>query len=144
MEITKYDADHNSKENKGKEILQKNSFFNDLVKLMKNTEFKNFYNKYFHDWSDIQTMIFYMKLYSTIEFEYERRFKNQINDEIMTYTLHHVMSNNETRKVAMGLFHDFRDLVHNKTYDFRTLIQFNNENGKLLLTTDNYETKREK
>jgi hypothetical protein len=144
MEITKYNADYTSKENKGKEILQKNSFFNDLVKLMKNAEFKTFYNKYFHDWSDIQTMIFYMKLYTTVEFEYERRFKKQINDEIMTYTLHHVMSNNETRKVAMELFRDFRDLVHSKTYDFRTLIQFNNESGNLLLTNDTYETKTEK
>lgn len=129
MEITKY----NSKEETGKDILQKNSFFNDLVKLMKNTEFKEFYNKYFHDWTDIQTMIFYMKLYSTIEYEYNRRFNNNISDELMTYTLHSVMCNKETRKVAMKLFRDFKELVHSNTYDFRTLIQFNDDTNSLLI-----------
>tara|TARA_Y100000992_G_C21231867_1_gene475918 strand:+ start:75 stop:470 length:396 start_codon:yes stop_codon:yes gene_type:complete len=129
MEITKY----NSKEETGKDILQKNSFFNDLVKLMKNTEFKEFYNKYFHDWTDIQTMIFYMKLYSTIEYEYNRRFNNNISDELMTYTLHSVMCNKETRKVAMKLFRDFKELVHSNTYDFRTLIQFNDDTNNLLI-----------
>lgn len=129
MEITKY----NSKEETGKDILQKNSFFNDLVKLMKNTEFKEFYNKYFHDWTDIQTMIFYMKLYSTIEYEYNRRFNNNISDELMTYTLHNVMCNKETRKVAMKLFRDFKELVHSNTYDFRTLIQFNDDTNNLLI-----------
>lgn len=129
MEITKY----NSKEETGKDILQKNGFFNDLVKLMKNTEFKEFYNKYFHDWTDIQTMIFYMKLYSTIEYEYNRRFNNNISDELMTYTLHNVMCNKETRKVAMKLFRDFKELVHSNTYDFRTLIQFNDDTNNLLI-----------
>ena len=129
MEITKY----NSKEETGKNILQKNGFFNDLVKLMKNTEFKEFYNKYFHDWTDIQTMIFYMKLYSTIEYEYNRRFNHDISDELMTYTLHNIMCNTETRKIAMKLFRDFKELHHSNTYDFRTLIQFNDNTNNLLI-----------
>lgn len=113
-------------ETKGAEILTTNPFFKDLIGIMKNTEFKNFYSKYFKDWTDIQTMIFYMKLYTTIEYEYNSRFSNQINDNLMTYTLHNVMTNTNTRSVAMSLFRDFKDLNHSRTYDFRTLIQFNN------------------
>ena len=113
-------------ETKGAEILTTNPFFKDLIGIMKNTEFKNFYSKYFKDWTDIQTMIFYMKLYTTIEYEYNSRFSNQINDNLMTYTLHNVMANTNTRSVAMSLFRDFKDLNHSRTYDFRTLIQFNN------------------
>ena len=113
-------------ETKGAEILTNNPFFKDLIGIMKNTEFKNFYSKYFKDWTDIQTMIFYMKLYTTIEYEYNSRFSNQINDNLMTYTLHNVMTNTNTRSVAMSLFRDFKDLNHSRTYDFRTLIQFNN------------------
>ena len=115
-------------ETKGAEILTTNPFFKDLIGIMKNTEFKNFYSKYFKDWTDIQTMIFYMKLYTTIEYEYNSRFSTQISDNLMTYTLHNVMTNTNTRSVAMSLFRDFKDLNHSRTYDFRTLIQFNNIN----------------
>jgi hypothetical protein len=118
----------NKNEKKGAELLTTNSFFKDLIGIMKNTEFKNFYSKYFKDWTDIQTMIFYMKLYTTIEYEYNSRFSTQISDNLMTYTLHNVMTNTNTRSVAMSLFRDFKDLNHSRTYDFRTLIQFNNIN----------------
>jgi hypothetical protein len=120
-------------ETKGAEILTTNPFFKDLIGIMKNTEFKNFYSKYFKDWTDIQTMIFYMKLYTTIEYEYNSRFSNQINDNLMTYTLHNVMTNTNTRSVAMSLFRDFKDLNHSRTYDFRTLIQFDSINNNTLL-----------
>ena len=122
-------------ETKGAEILTTNPFFKDLIGIMKNTEFKNFYYKYFKDWTDIQTMIFYMKLYTTIEYEYNSRFSNQINDNLMTYTLHNVMTNTNMRRMAMSLFRDFKDLNHSRTYDFRTLIQFDsiNNNNTLLI-----------
>jgi len=121
-------------ETKGAEILTTNPFFKDLIGIMKNTEFKNFYSKYFKDWTDIQTMIFYMKLYTTIEYEYNSRFSKQIGDNLMTYTLHNVMTNTNTRSVAMSLFRDFRDLNHSRTYDFRTLIQFDSiDNNNTLL-----------
>jgi len=118
----------NKNEKKGGELLKTNPFFKDLIGIMKNTDFKNFYSKYFKDWTDIQTMIFYMKLYTTIEYEYNSRFSTQISDNLMTYTLHNVMTNTNTRSVAMSLFRDFKDLNHSRTYDFRTLIQFNNIN----------------
>ncbi len=54
----------------GSKILKENHFFKEFISLMNNTEFKQFYDTYFNDWSDIQTMIFYMKLHSTIEYEY--------------------------------------------------------------------------
>ena len=57
-------------ERKGGEILNENKFFSDLCSMMKNVEFLKFYDEYLKDWSDIQCMIFYMKLYTTIDFEY--------------------------------------------------------------------------
>ena len=42
-------------------------FIGDLVKLMRNPEFKDFYDRYFRDWNDIQSMVFFMKLYSSVE-----------------------------------------------------------------------------
>lgn len=57
MEIT-----HPNNNSNGSNILKENKFFRDFISLMNNTEFKYFYDTYFHDWTDIQTMIFYMKL----------------------------------------------------------------------------------
>ena len=47
-------------------IKKTNPFFKDLINIMNNSEFKQFYNKYFNDWSDIQAMVFFMKLYCLI------------------------------------------------------------------------------
>lgn len=92
----------------GKNILKENIFFKDFTSLMRNQEFKKFYNEYFNDWSDIQTMIFYMKLYSIIEDLYFKRYNSNISDELMTYTLHKIITTKETRQLSMKLFRIFQ------------------------------------
>ena len=111
-------------EKKGTKILQTNSFFQDLCRLMKNNDFRNFYDTYFNDWSEIQVMIFYMKLYSTIQYEYQKRYNSEISDTLMTYMLHKIMTTSESRKYAFELFQNFKDIDHNKTQEFRNLLTF--------------------
>jgi len=93
----------------GSRILQKNNFFSDLVNLMENKEFKFFYEKYFNDWTDIETMIFYMKLYQSITNEYYERFEKEISKEIITYMMQKIMSNENMRKVAIYCFRKYKD-----------------------------------
>lgn len=109
---------------RGSELLESNKFFADLTKLMKNLDFRKVYNEYFINWSDIQVMIFYMKLYSTIETEYYRRYSNAIQDETMVYMLHQIMSNSSMRKYALSLFSNFKEnsIISNKS--FCNLIDF--------------------
>jgi len=108
----------------GSSILESNKFFNDLCSLMKNREFINFYDEYFKDWSDIQCMIFYMKLYMTIEYEYKQRYNIEITDNIMAYMLRQIMSTNKTRCFALDMFKDFKDVCHANTGSFRSLLNF--------------------
>ena len=132
--VNKYEP----QEKEGKKILKKNDFFQDFTSLMRNSEFRNFYNQYFKDWSDIQTMIFYMKMYSTIEEIYFIKYHEHISDELMTYTLHKIITTNETRKAAIELFKEFKgennELIVNKKRitSFEALIDFES-NKKLLL-----------
>jgi hypothetical protein len=132
--VNKYE----SQEKEGKKILKKNDFFQDFTSLMRNSEFRNFYNQYFKDWSDIQTMIFYMKMYSTVEEIYFIKYHEHISDELMTYTLHKIITTNETRKAAIELFKEFKgennELIVNKKRitSFEALIDFES-NKKLLL-----------
>ena len=109
---------------KGKKILSQNTFFQDLCSLMKNTEFKSFYAKYFNEWSEIECMIFYMKLYSTIEYEYKLRCNNDISDELMTYMLHKIMTTSKIRAIAFDLFKNYKSIDHNASQNFRNLLQF--------------------
>ena len=111
----------------GKKILHKNDFFRKLMNLMNSKEFNDFYDSYFKDWSDIETIVFYIKLYKTIDYEYTRRFNEEINDEIMTYMLYNVMNNNDMRKLALEKFQDFKDnknIDMDKTSELRYLFDF--------------------
>ena len=112
-------------ESKGAKILKHNAFFSDLCNLMKNVEFVKFYDTYFHDWSDIECMIFYMKLYSTIDNEYKNRFNSKISDASMTFMLHKVMSNSKSRAFAFDLFHNYKTQYgHKSTEGFCKLLEF--------------------
>jgi hypothetical protein len=119
----------NKVKQEGEKILKKNDFFRKLMNLMNSAEFNDFYDSYFKDWSDIETIVFYIKLYKTIDYEYSRRFNEDIDDEIMTYMLYNVMNNNETRKLALEKFRDFKDhknIDMSKTAELRYLFDFSN------------------
>ena len=120
-----------------KNILKKNKFFKYFKSLMRNVEFRDFYQNYFKDWSDIQTMIFYMKIYSTVEEIYYTKYKQNISDELMTYVLHQIITTTETRKVAVELFKNFKgeksDIVdRTKLTYFESLIDFDKKNTMLI------------
>ena len=111
-------------EKKGVKILQTNQFFNDLCGIMKSAEFVRFYDEYFNDWSDVQCMVFYMKLYSTIKYEYYNRFHKLITDGVMTYMLQKIMSDADTRRFALNLFNDYKEHTHTTTLPFRSMLTF--------------------
>ena len=102
-----------------------NPFFGKLVALMNNPEFRDFYNSYFTDWNEIQSMVFFMKLYSTIEYEYQDRFNQPISEKEMTNMLTQVMHHGDTRRYALDLFQEFKSTIdYDKTKQFRSLLAF--------------------
>lgn len=111
-------------EKKDNEI--QNPFFKDLVTIMSNPQFRHFYNTYFTDWNEIESMVFFMKLYSTIEYEYQQRFNLRISEKEMACILANVMQNSVTRQYALDLFKEFKSTVdYKKTKQFRSLLAFN-------------------
>ena len=114
-----------SENKKGEEILKTNPFFKNLCSIMKNKEFRQFYEQYLQSWNDVECMIFYMKLYSTIEYEFKERYNMNITDDLMTYTLHEIMSTPQLRKTAFALFKAYeKDLTVSQTKPLRTLLTF--------------------
>tara|TARA_Y100000591_G_C21408445_1_gene486366 strand:+ start:132 stop:554 length:423 start_codon:yes stop_codon:yes gene_type:complete len=122
----------------GSKMLKTNPFFKDFTSIMRNEEFKQFYNNYFKDWSDIQTMIFYMKLYTTIEQSYYSKYQSPISDELMTYTLHKIITTKEIRSVAIELFKGFKGekltiLSPEKLENFNLLLDFDTTKKILMI-----------
>ena len=81
-------------------------------------------------------MIFYMKIYSTIEDLYYNQYNIKINDELMTYTLHKIITTTETRKAAVELFKNFKGeaIDSSKLIIFKSMINFKlySQNNKLI------------
>lgn len=112
-------------EQKGGKIRRNNPFFKNLCSIMKDKEFRKFYDKYFQSWNDVECMVFYMKLYDTIEYEFKERYDRNISDDLMTYTLHEIMSTPQLRKTAFALFKTYeKDLTVSQSKPLRTLLTF--------------------
>ncbi len=118
---------------KGEKIYNKNPFFQDLIGIMNNVEFRDFYTKYFNDWSDIQTMVFYMKLYKAIEYGYKSHFQENIDSELMTYVLHKIMTTSSMRRRAMDIFNTFKESSLSDHEMFCQLIDFQALHNDILL-----------
>lgn len=105
---------------KGENILEENNFFNGLETIMQNVEFRTFYDKYFKDYSDIKTVVLYMKLYETIEIEYKKINGIDIEKEFLAYMMKELMCDNTMRKNIIKLFNDFtnNNNSHNKNNKF--------------------------
>lgn len=100
----------------GKVILQENNFFKELNMTMENNDFKIFYEKYFKNFSDIKTIILYMKLYETIQKEYKEKNGQDIEKEFLAYIMTELMSDEISRKNIISSFNNFSEGNNNKKY----------------------------
>lgn len=56
----------------GKKEICDNPFFSFLDKLMTNAELRQYIDKYFGDWTDVETTIMFIKLYQNVEAEFKK------------------------------------------------------------------------
>lgn len=103
---------------KGKQILQENDFFADLDYIMSDNSFRSFYSKYFKDYTDIKTVLLYMKLYETIQVEYKERHNKDIDKELLAYMMKELMCNENSRKKIVESFNNFIENTNNGNKKF--------------------------
>lgn len=80
----------------------KNKFFEDLYLLMNNNLFREFFNKYFTSWDEINTIILYLKLYETIEYFYRQKYNKNINKNHINILLYNLFINSILRKIILN------------------------------------------
>lgn len=96
-------------------------FFNDLYKLMNNKVFRDFYNKYFLNWDDINTTLMYFKTFETIEFLFYSRYNRKIKKNEILFLLNKIFKNKFTRKIAINKFNLYKNTC-DKYINFNNMI----------------------
>jgi hypothetical protein len=95
--------------NEGKKIIESNEFFSDLEAVMNTAEFRTFYDKYFKDFNDIKTALMFMKLYESLEKEYEAKYSSQIPGPVIVYIMKEIMSDSGMRMEVINSYKEFID-----------------------------------
>ena len=95
--------------NEGKKIIENNDFFSDLEAVMNTPEFRTFYDKYFKDFNDIKTVLMFMKLYESLEKEYEAKYNSQIPSPVVIYIIKEIMNDSSKRKDLINSYKEFID-----------------------------------
>lgn len=85
----------------GERILSENSFFQDLVALMENEQFKTFFKKHMSNWIDVKSTIIYMKLYDEFKRKYKKITKEELEESITVYLLCKLMRDKDLRPFSI-------------------------------------------
>tara|TARA_B100001175_G_C19456662_1_gene614173 strand:+ start:472 stop:801 length:330 start_codon:yes stop_codon:yes gene_type:complete len=91
-------------------LIEKNnsSFFKDLLFLMNNSTFKSFYKKYCDTWTNINTVIMYLKLYEIIEISYYNKFNKKISHKDMLFILNNIIKNSILRQIVINNYNIYK------------------------------------
>lgn len=91
-------------------LIEKNnsSFFKDLLFLMNNSTFKSFYKKYCDTWTNINTVIMYLKLYEIIEISYYNKFNKKISHKDMLFILNNIIKNSILREIVINNYNIYK------------------------------------
>jgi hypothetical protein len=86
---------------KGKKKMENNDFLRDLSDLMENDKFKNFFNKYMHNWIDIKCTTIYMRLYVEFKDKYKNIAGDELDKHIVVYILCRMMKDKNLRPFSI-------------------------------------------
>jgi len=92
----------NKNKQEGERILSENSFFQDLVELMENKQFKKFFRKHMSNWVDVKSSIIYMKLYDEFKKKYKKITKEELEESITVYLLCKLMRDKDLRPFSIN------------------------------------------
>ena len=81
----------------GEKLIEKHPFFKDLTTVMKNTEVKTFFDKYFTDMNSIKTTVIYMKIFRLLQEKYKTLSEKELSDYVNIYLLHRAMTTDGLR-----------------------------------------------
>ena len=91
------------------EIEAKNGFIWKLHQVMDDTKVMDFIDRYGKSGEDMDSLVFYIKLYQNIQTAYIQAHGSKPPHKLMIYFIRMVMKNSEYRKDAVRAFRKFRE-----------------------------------
>ena len=85
----------------GERMIKENEFFKDLVSLMENAQFKNFFKKHLCDWVSVKSTVIYMKLYNELKTKYKKLTDKELEESVVIYLLSKIMRDNNIRPITI-------------------------------------------
>lgn len=85
----------------GQRIMRENEFFQDLVELMENEQFKKFFKKHMSNWVEVKSTLIYMKLYDEFKSKYKRLTADDLEESIVIYLLCKLMRDRNLRPFSI-------------------------------------------
>ena len=85
----------------GDRLLKENDFFQDLVSLMENEQFKIFLKKHMFDWTSVKSTVIYMKLYDELKTKYKKITDTELEESIVVYLLSKIMRDKNLRPFSI-------------------------------------------
>lgn len=82
----------------GNKIYKENDYLSKIWDLMNDNTFKQFYNNYLNEFTEIQVTMVYLNAYKNIENLYFKKFNRKIKKGEMMFLLKEIMKNNFMRK----------------------------------------------
>lgn len=89
----------------------KKDFISSLINVMRNSEFRNFYDENCREpytWSDIEVIIFYMKLVEFIEIKYKEKHGRNPSKDFLYNSVQAIINNNDSRKLTLSMFDSYK------------------------------------
>lgn len=111
----------NSNYQEGKLIYKENEFMRDLYDMMSNERFRIFVDKYLNEWNSIKSVIMFIKLFETIEYEYFQKFNETISKELMLVTLKKLFEDRDLRKLILKSYDDFQNAKNSTNSKYLSL-----------------------
>ena len=108
-QIVKFDNNNNEIIEKGENVYETNPFMKDLYDMMTNDRFRNFVETYMNDSTSVKSVIMFIKLFQSIEEEYEKRCEKQITKEMMLFTITEVFKDPNLRKTILKSYENFEN-----------------------------------
>jgi hypothetical protein len=88
-------------------LKDENNFFKKLDDVMSDHVFKSFYDEYFRNFTDIKTVIMYMKLYESLTNVYKINMNQDMPKELLVNTMKNIMEEKDLRRSTVQSFQTF-------------------------------------
>ena len=118
-------------------LVKNNDFFADLIEIMEDKKFANFFEKYFVDMSEVKISVVYMKLYQEFKKKWKKMTDEELDKKVNVFLIWKMMRDKNMNKFALHTVLNHLETPKNVDIfeDLKQFFEFTEK--KSLLNNDN-------